>query len=740
MADVFSINGAGLSTLHARRANVTLYNQGRSQFSITIPRKYDAGAMWALGADLTVTASGAGTIFKGKVTKAPATGVSDARESHTYEAEGPWYDLERCPYEQLWSSVDPDTQTLTRVPIPEVTLGMDDDGVFVRTGATITSILQHAIDKGANLSIGSIPAGIFAPMTDAIDVTCAQAIRMMLRYHPDWVVYWGGTGTSIRMTPASSLSAITINPTDKKVVSVEAQERPDLTPKSVKVNWKTTSKIDDIERVFWAHETAGTTGALPYTNHTFPLRGVEITTQEQKIVTRALPEKDGAGWDLAAARAKKWVKGNFPWLAGESDDDIAINNFSLEWAETFEDEDLTGPGDTANPNAKPLKADPVEKDVENFPRQLLSGTVQPWMRVEAYPARVKCRIFYKGDDPQVIRRFRKIGAIADGTPYWMLEVDDEIPITDAVTKTYSNVDSYDAGELPLEGLASSIFSALDLVKIEGTATVKAKGPFLDAVPGQRIRISHMMGESSVIQSTAFDLVGERMTIRFGVPPHLSAAEIYEVQDLAKVNRSKWGSGTARTEAEADTGTQSISGLKLAGKNSLQPSEPFESGPEWELIDCTDWDEESPVAKVRLAKGSTLSFHRRGGTEIDIADRDEVLTVEASDWIYLEAEGALGEEPTVTLKKGGDWTGFPEVAFFDEDDVMERWVLPLWKIVLDSDTEFAGVPGMPLPGLKAIRFGPRDHLVMFAETYEDEAETLYAIDYPVPGGRAVPAGA
>ncbi len=140
--------------------------------------------VFAHGATVAVARNGV-TWFVGRVTAVPASGDGDA-QGQVYRLSGPWWFLEQLVARQQWSV----RGGLGSAWTSRLVLGQNIDGSRSTTGATVARMLQDAVEAGAPLQVGVIDPALTPPLDEVRELTCAEVIRAMLRWHPDCVAWF----------------------------------------------------------------------------------------------------------------------------------------------------------------------------------------------------------------------------------------------------------------------------------------------------------------------------------------------------------------------------------------------------------------------------------------------------------------------------------------------------------------------------------------------------------------------
>lgn len=197
MAIIWKINGSTPADLDIENLAMELVSQDVDRFSFSAPgRALDAADLFDYDDDIVLSrwVDAAETVwFRGKVFSAPHSG-SPNTEDHGYEVRGPWQKLNDLNFEQEWNQYGGGTDTKTHV-----ILGRDADDNDLAVGVVVKEILDYIISKGLSISYVQTELDALssvAPYDDRTDISCAEALRTMLRWYPDastWFDYSSAT-------------------------------------------------------------------------------------------------------------------------------------------------------------------------------------------------------------------------------------------------------------------------------------------------------------------------------------------------------------------------------------------------------------------------------------------------------------------------------------------------------------------------------------------------------------------
>lgn len=222
--------------------------------------------------------------FLGRVARC-RTVFRSGQAFHEYLVEGPWADLERIVYQQSRKIRSEDFLTLGDEDTTRVTLGQNEFGHQISTGSQILSILSYALSQGARLALGSVPELIMAPLEEARDLTCAEAIRRQIANTPDAVAYFDYSlaAPQLNIARRADLAAVMLDLDDANLVEeFSPAERKDLVPRGIVFVYTSTEENPDDGKTYTriTRDSAGETTGLNVIVATIDLMGAGTTNQE----------------------------------------------------------------------------------------------------------------------------------------------------------------------------------------------------------------------------------------------------------------------------------------------------------------------------------------------------------------------------------------------------------------------------------------------------------------------------
>ena len=261
ISNVWALSGEGAS-ISAAQAGVTEITRLRATQSTetctvwTDGRTFDAEPLFAHGSTVTVLRDGV-PWFVGRVTGTPGSGDGNT-EGFSHELSGPWWYLENLVCRQNWTLRGGETTAL----LGRLVLGQALDGTRLTSGQILTETLQYAIDSGAPLQIGVVEPDALLPLDELRDVTCAEVIRKILRWHPDCVAWFDHATAPVptfHCRARGSLTATTFTVGQPPLAAVRAiTQRLDLITPAVVLHYETDD--GDTTDVLTDAAPAGATG------------------------------------------------------------------------------------------------------------------------------------------------------------------------------------------------------------------------------------------------------------------------------------------------------------------------------------------------------------------------------------------------------------------------------------------------------------------------------------------------
>lgn len=451
---------------------------------------FDADNLFAFGSTVIIKRDGV-QWFYGRVTRIPRAGAPDA-ERMSYELAGPWWYLEKSIFQQEWRCTETGSSTLVATNKSRVILGQKltaDGYTKMTTGEQIAEALQWAISRGAPFQIGTVVPSMTVPYREVTDYTCAEIIRLMLRWSPDAVTFFD---YSTALPTLHILRRDQCTPVSCPVTLGDPCEQIDITPRydlqvpSVVLKYEQENQVDEIT---WTTVTvdkapeAASGEEFDAIVMTIELQGGSTTSQKQKVTTAAISEN-----------SETWWKKKLPWLKDATD--ITISEGDIE------------------PGGKY--------------REITEGACPSWKKDSTAPATVTAKISYKLTDTN-----------GNEQEYKDDKISCSVTATSLGTGEYSQITSAQAAEPVPAGLAQEFYSTLQVLQFEGAFTI-VEEECLGAVGiGSLLNLTHGRPEWATmraqVQQVAEDIDSGRTSVIFGPAEHLSPQDIVE---LLRVNRGR----------------------------------------------------------------------------------------------------------------------------------------------------------------------------------------------------------
>ncbi len=233
-----------------------------SELRLTVmPAAVSTAAAMAYGDHVALLRDGV-AIFRGTVTALPVGGNA-AELRRTYTISDAWWQLARIIYMQPAALRTEDFAGMTATMTTRITLGQDAWGRKWSVDKQIQQIaaygLRHASGAYALASLSSKPV---PPLSEARDITCAEAIRRCVAIVPNSVAWFDYEPEIpvLHLEGRGDLPAVDVDVSDKIVRSIAVQERPDLQPAGVRFTFLTTEE-DDADGRSYTRETVQSAGS-----------------------------------------------------------------------------------------------------------------------------------------------------------------------------------------------------------------------------------------------------------------------------------------------------------------------------------------------------------------------------------------------------------------------------------------------------------------------------------------------
>jgi len=488
-------------------------------------KKIETATKFTYGAEIIILQSIDGVTqrqwFRGRVT-AVRKSMSPSTEGFTYTISGGWWYFEHVIYNQIWKSWVTGT-TFENKYSSLVLLNLNTLGAKRTTGQQIIDAINYAIDEsGIPIQIGTISPSFDVPIDEKQDITVAEVIRLMLRWHPDAVAWFDYSTTvpTFNVKSRYELAVTTLALNEKPNAGIDITRRDDLGVPSCAIRYRIQGDTDGQqyrivqEHVYPPGATGREFGALSLT---IDMQGQNISFIRSSIETDAI-DATNVDW---------WTR----WNRKLSDENI--RNITLDDVLIVDEQ-----------------GDVVLGSV--YPNQLVKGSIAEWMGFDSSKVIVSAVATYElWSEPSG-------GYLVDKVKKETVFV--ECKATNGFTGDFSTVSESEEGEAIPVNLEHFMYDAINnsgAPQFEGTIVLREREATGLVGMGQCVNISGLETEWStmqaLVQSVRINGNGTT-TVTVGVPDHLSAGDIVE---LLRVNRSRrrFTLATDRTEGSAAGGSE-----------------------------------------------------------------------------------------------------------------------------------------------------------------------------------------
>ncbi|MDR0428572.1 MAG: hypothetical protein LBG86_00875 [Puniceicoccales bacterium] len=450
--------------------------------------------------------------FQGVITEIPVRG-SGTDESHHYKVCGPWWQLETIIYQQPWKIVaNPDEKDpiLVNAHKSHIILGQSITGGMLTLSEQLNDIATYAINCGAPMAIASIDMPQTIPFDECKDLSCAEAMERVLRWIPD-VVVWFDYSTSPPTFHAERRFSLDVQSyaIGNSMELMAISPRYGLSLLGVAIKYEKT------------HSNNG---------HSWRTLAIdrypeEISEQQPRVLTMTV--------ELAGTRSQYILQSIVT-------QEIQPQN-ALWWCEHI----------PALASIDPSTISLISYGrSSSLPRELCSGGIADWMNVTVEDDVIWAIISYGDANTEISQQRVAI----------------RIRATDALTRNYTQLSSYESEESTPSGLAQAIYESFAATTYEGTLqwvgdeiVAVAMGTRLNLVGGQ-IAWEKMDAE---IQECTEDIDSGTVRLRFGPAVHLG------MKDLVQLTRANRGREAPRSMYIRMSGEGSDEHINQPGDTPLQ---------------------------------------------------------------------------------------------------------------------------------------------------------------------------
>ena len=474
--------------------------------------------------------------FQGRIIETPAMG-DGPKEGLAYKAVDAWFDLDETPFQQQWNG-----NYTTHLFI-----NINSARQLVSVRATVIAVVEYAAANGVAIQVGTVlpnndEALWFPPPEEITDRTCGQVIRDQLRWIPQ-VVAWidhSTTPPTFHCRRAKYLKALTLGPLPANeaqrtwLSSIQAfgiRKRSDLIRPAVVFYYERKGSVDGKEVQELAIDqypanaiASGSSRRRGALVQTFTLMGRNITTVSAEIFT--FPIETGS---------LNWWKGRFPVLA--------------------------------KPEVENLVIEEVNRGT-NYPNMLERGQITPWMKLDNgapvgfYEDLIQAVVSYDVFDTSDPNIGRIVNIVKERIAL-------KVIATNAESGVYSAIASVEEADPIPQGLAQNIYEALATPQWEGQVFLTAEelqvragsdDPPTTPRIGVRLNLAGLKADwadmNALVQRIEEDAETGTMSVAFGPPTHLGAADLIELL-FAGRRRRRWTNPATQENGELEGSGSSL---------------------------------------------------------------------------------------------------------------------------------------------------------------------------------------
>ena len=601
----------------------------------------DADPIFAHGSTIQLKRAGV-PWFYGRVISVPRRAAAKVEEQ-LYVVAGPWWYLENLVFQQTWQTTNGTDSTLIATNKSRLILGQKADGTKLATGAAIAEVLAYATARGVPITVGAITPNAIAPYAEALDRSCAEVIRNLLRWTPDAMVAFDYTTTpfpTLSICRRADAATLALPAYGAPISGLDLTPRYDLQAAAVVLKFEQTNDIDNdtfTSLMVQAAPPAATGDELGALVMTLDLAGARATYQKQPVTTTPIPTSETSGGVIA------WWKGKFPWLADFAESDLSV--VSGTQLVTIE-----------NPTAYPGLS------VADVPNELLSGSVAAWMNLNAAPVLVQATLKYLGASSE------EASAVFDANNQRVVYT--RVRGTNAETQTYSRLTSATEAEAVPVGLAQALYDAVSVLQYDGTLELTEQECSGVGAPGVLLNLTGGRAEwttmAAQIQRVEEKLELGLTKITVGPAKHLGHGEL---ATWLRANRSR---RVSYRLSERTTGTGSGNAAKVQGGEHTPRSDsifrPSAGGAPsipkpFEIFDASD----AMGLKVTIHANSFLQQSLMPNDTVAITGLGTAMAVDIGTQIWLELDFSSYAVTAAAIHSGdGGWSGFPAPFVYTGD--------------------------------------------------------------------------
>lgn len=537
---------------------------------------YDSAAPLKYGDKIKIYRPDGTIHFAGFMLDPAREGRPDS-ERLTFTCKGPWYYLQKQPYQQTWSMAATPQSPVALIEdfVSDVILNVDHNG-YLNTSQQIAAILNYGLTIfGPVYQVGALDCTVNVPLRDLKDTTCADAIREELRLTPDAVTYFDYATDPPTLHVRRWITLAPVNydlSKDQTRESFSIRSRDDLLIPSCVIRFLQRNEIDGksyLTRFFDVAPPGATGQEFGTMTATVPLKGSQETTARATINVIPFLGNDPASPDFLT-----WLFARMP----------ALNN-PLQFK-------------NIRPPANTVVANPYDGDPTVFyPNEIIQGQAPSWLPFQVITVRVQFQVVYDYYD---LAGNKLLSDFTD-----TISLDCLTTTAPLGVNTFSILSTLDPAEPVPIGLAAYLYTAFGTLQFEGTLNTIERDVTASIGMGNKLNIVGGRPEwatmSSPIQSISEDITNGRTTIQFGPPKHIGLAQLLDWMRALRPLGRRIKAVSEMTQG-IDASGENLELPKLAAAtNALAAATLIGSGAEWRKAS----DAQAPYTRTKTDPADPL---------------------------------------------------------------------------------------------------------------------------------------
>ncbi len=474
-------------------------------------------------------------VFVGTVEMTPRQAEGGGPQSITYTALGPTYALQLCDYMQEWAYTT-DAGAASTIYEPTVVLGEDNNGTRLASGGVINHAAAYAVARGVSIDIGTIAAGVTVPFDERSNIKVWDAIVAMLRYTPDYVVWWdynhqvsGAYVPALNVTDPATMTAVSRALVNGAASGASFTPRYDIRVPGIMIIYRWTGDWDGRTVKSRVTETAGASTDPRRVALVYDLDGVHASFIQQEVEVEDYP----ADWTGTAGKAA--LAARIPWLSNLTSSDWSVVSVTR------------GAGS------------------HNYPARLLNGAVPSWTTKHSENDTFTAKVAYE------IKATDTGHTLDKGTK----DLTFSAVSTDAVTRTYRKMTEWVEPEPVPTGMAAALFASWNRLHYDGQVTFHGQECDFGIGLAQLLSCTGGLTEwatmAAVVQDVTYDIGGGKVTVKTGTCGRLEADNLMAVYRAARGRRFSY-LRLGRDSADASDGNK-IDGASATPNDSVADGTP-----------------------------------------------------------------------------------------------------------------------------------------------------------------------